>query len=208
MRKVFIVGGNYQYLSLFQTEGYVVVDEVWKADLVCFTGGEDVSPTLYGEPTHKTTWPNLGRDNAEKSVYRECILSKIPMVGICRGGQFLNVMCGGRMYQDVSGHAIMGLHTIYDLLDGDEVQVTSTHHQMMRPSSRALVIAVAREGSKKVAYSHEDAKFYIEDGGDEYEVVCYEEEGVLCFQPHPEYTGVAYQGMKEYFFRCINQYLF
>jgi len=54
------------------------------------------------------------------------------MVGICRGSQFLTVMSGGRLFQDVSGHAIMGTHLI-KFKDGSSLGITSTHHQMMNP---------------------------------------------------------------------------
>ena len=68
MRKVYIVGGGGDYKSMFEGEGWEVVDCFSKADLIQFTGGADVSPALYGESTHPQTelynhphrhnWPN------------------------------------------------------------------------------------------------------------------------------------------------------
>ena len=212
MRKVFIARGSYEYELLFQENGYEVVSDEHEADLICFTGGEDVDPHLYGEPRHRTTYPNMLRDVNEQRLYRMAIASNKPMVGICRGGQFLNVMCGGGMFQDVSKHAIRGTHTLYDLLDGDILQVTSTHHQMMKPGKDALVVAVAKEGGTRTVFSQEHNAFSIEQSEEgkhvDYEVICYEEAACLCFQPHPEFMGHEFKPMKEYFFRCIDMYLF
>jgi len=73
--------------------------------MVSFTGGEDVSPSMYGEPVGYRTGTNKYRDIFEKQIFEQALKHNIPMVGICRGSQFLNVMCGGRMIQDVTNHA-------------------------------------------------------------------------------------------------------
>src|SRR5574343_347632 len=102
--KIFIIAGNSQYYSLFCDIGWEAVSTIEKADLVCFTGGEDVSPSLYGEQRHPRTYHNMNRDDRETELFNQCLKNQTPMVGICRGGQFLNVMNGGKMYQDVSHH--------------------------------------------------------------------------------------------------------
>jgi hypothetical protein len=117
-------------------------------------------------------------------------------------------MCGGGMFQDVSNHAIRGTHTLHDLLDGDIVEVTSTHHQMMKPGKDALVVAVAKQGGTRTSFSKEHNAFITEESEQDFEVICYEEARCLCFQPHPEFMGQAFKGMKEYFFRCVDAYLF
>lgn len=65
-------------------------------------GGEDVNPDLYGEPPH----PALGavdadRDRFELALIEQALASGLPMLGICRGLQVLNVACGGTLIQDI-----------------------------------------------------------------------------------------------------------
>ncbi len=104
MKKVHIVGGSFAYHDLFMNLGFQVIDTMEGANLVCFTGGEDVNPSLYGHEKHPTTYFSIFRDTKERSYFEKALDMGIPMVGICRGGQFLNVMSGGEMYQDVSTH--------------------------------------------------------------------------------------------------------
>jgi gamma-glutamyl-gamma-aminobutyrate hydrolase PuuD len=98
-------------------------------DLVGFTGGEDVSPELYG---HR----NLGshnserRDAEEQEVYEIASdILNIPMTGICRGSQFLNVQMGGTMVQNLKQSHGGGQHNMVSS-DGETFEVTSSHHQM------------------------------------------------------------------------------
>src|SRR5574337_1223462 len=170
--KVFIINGNYQYQSMFVKAGWDITDDFFKANLIQFTGGEDVTPEIYGK-TNTNSYNNFNRDLIEAGYFALAIRCNKPMAGICRGGQFLNVMCGGKMIQDISGHAIRGTHTINIFSDGmniiDMIEVTSTHHQEIVPSVEARLIGEADDG---VA-----------------EVIFYENNNCLCFQPHPEFPG-------------------
>lgn len=202
--KVFIVGGGDSYHAMFVSMGYEVVTEVPKADLVCFTGGEDVTPSYYGHPAHSKTYYNARRDEYEAGIYQFCIQKGIPMVGICRGGQFLNVMSGGEMYQDVSKHTMS--HHIVDLETGETVYVSSTHHQMMKPSDRALLVATSTQGGTREWW---DGEVFVRNVSDEdIEVVWYEDTQCLCFQPHPEFCGANYVGMRIYFESLIKRFIF
>ena len=112
------------------------------------------------------------------------------------------------MYQHVTAHGVFNGHRLYDQLDGDVLEVTSTHHQMMKPSDKALVIAIAIEGGTNTSYSKEHSDFVTALSLKDYEVVLYEQENCLCFQPHPEFSNDKWDNMRNYFFRCINNYLF
>ena len=63
---IFVVGGSTGYTSWI--ENVNLVDSPLKADIVFFTGGEDVSPSLYGEKAHRTTFANKKRDIVEMEV--------------------------------------------------------------------------------------------------------------------------------------------
>lgn len=152
--KVFVVGGDYLVAKMFEKNGHTLVPGPEDAELLCFTGGADVNPVYYKDVVHRTTRYDDNRDRYEIALYN--LYSELPKVGICRGSQFLNVMSGGTLWQDVDRHAIGGTHFIKYLRDGkynfdfgpdeDEdhnpraeyanVSVTSTHHQMMRPDKK------------------------------------------------------------------------
>jgi len=96
--------------------------------LVCFTGGEDVSPNLYGHE-NLGSYNSSARDAREVLIFEMAQKHNIPMTGICRGSQFLNVMCGGTMVQDLrKGHG--GGRHMCQTVEGKEFPVTSSHHQM------------------------------------------------------------------------------
>lgn len=178
-------------MELFRKEGLIPVTmsqyERYKewVDGVVFTGGEDVSPFLYGETKHSRTYCNLARDAYENRVFRSLPLN-LPKVGICRGGQFLNVMSGGRMFQHVDGHD-QGNHMAKDEVSGSTIEVSSTHHQMMRPSDEGWVLLTARESTKLESM---DEVINLDNSNMEYtdvEACYYGHTNSFCFQPHPEY---------------------
>lgn len=172
--------------NFFKNKGFHVSTDLfdtWTASLVVFVGGEDVSPFLYGERTIKGTHTNPTRDLFEISALRMCP-NDTPKIGICRGAQFLNVMNGGSLYQDVDKHGVT--HRMWDVDNSDErISVTSTHHQMMIPHELGKIISVAREttllkwagGTTKPDAKRQDI-----------EVVHYPHTNTLCFQYHPEYN--------------------
>lgn len=204
MRNVLIIDGNYEYNNLFTRLGFTLVNDVGTADLVCFTGGEDVSPELYGDAAHQYTYNNTYRDGYEGDVFERCVSLGIPMVGICRGGQFLNVMNGGRMYQHVDSHTAP--HFITDLETGEEVYVSSTHHQMMMPSPEGLLVASSALHGHREWYDGVYAR--ADTSNQDIEVVYYKETNSLCFQPHPEFQSEAYEGMFKYFENLLARYTF
>lgn len=203
MKKVYIEHASAAYVSMFERFGFQVVYTPEIADLVCFTGGSDVSPVLYGAKVHTTTHADPYRDEKEKRLYDFLIEQGTPMVGICRGGQFLNVMNGGEMYQNVSGHCQS--HHITDCLTGEVVYVSSTHHQMMKPSHLAEFVAYGAISSDREWY--EGSVICRDRNSDNVEVVFYEHSSCLCFQPHPEFNGAEYEGMHTYFRTLLTRYL-
>lgn len=208
MPKAAIVNGSIAYRQLFEhCLGYEIVDSLVSnlenIDLLVFTGGEDVSPGLYGAEVHPTTYNNVYRDQQEAQLFEKALLWNIPMVGICRGAQFLNVMSGGEMYQDVGGHTMD--HSITDLTTGEVVLVSSTHHQMMKPSSKAVLVASSALGNYREWWDGQ--VFTREQSEQDYEVVFYPHTNCLCFQPHPEFFHSEYKGMRKYFGELIRRYL-
>ena len=201
--KVFIVETSRQYDAMFLNAGWELTSDITQADLVQFTGGEDVSPFLYGQPVHPTTGSSPRRDLVESGYYAWAKRRNIPMAGICRGGQFLNVMNGGAMYQDVDSHAIHGTHEVHDIITDKMHAVTSTHHQMMKPGIAGKLIAYGDKASNVIDYNGEE---FINRGEmNSVEVVYYAPTKSLCFQPHPEFHGA--DTTRNYYFELIERYL-
>lgn len=174
---------------MFEEFGWPIVDNIRYADVVQFTGGEDITPSFYGQGWTKYCGaPNPIRDKKEAYIYQACKQIRKPMLGICRGGQFLNVMCGGDMWQDVDNH--LSDHNVKDELYNIEYKATSTHHQQMIPAPHAIIVAHANVSTKKRRLGKTGAEETLwSNKSTDPEVLYYEEENCLCFQPHPELPG-------------------
>jgi hypothetical protein len=88
-----------RFARLFARAGCYRADSIEEADLVVFGGGSDIEPLLYGESNenaHPTVHFNPERDAADIKVYLQARNQGTPMMGVCRGAQFLHVMNGGK----------------------------------------------------------------------------------------------------------------
>lgn len=204
MLKVYIVGGGGNgYSRMFENAGWGIAKGMLGADLIQFTGGEDVSPVLYGEARHEFTGDSLERDLYEAGYFAFAKRLGIPMAGICRGGQFLNVMSGGKMYQHVSNHANGRNHDLRDLLTNRTISVSSTHHQMMRAGPAGELLATANLGGFKELMINGAVARDLGAAHDT-EVVYYGTTKALCFQPHPEFFQPGHECF-EYYFELIER---
>jgi putative glutamine amidotransferase len=78
-------------------------------DGVLFTGGEDVDPSFYDEPIkYDNVKINRARDEFEMALLDSAIKSGLPILGICRGIQVINVRFGGTLYQDLKNDRPLG----------------------------------------------------------------------------------------------------
>ena len=183
---MYVVGHAKSYAKWISN--HELTDNIEEADIVLFTGGEDVDPSLYGCEKHYTTCSNLKRDLEEKAEF-EKVKSHQLCLGICRGSQFLCVMNGGKLIQNVSRHATFGTHPIINARDDfDRYEITSTHHQMQYPFNleRGVDYDVLYYASRRSEFYEGDR---IMEPSCEPEVVLYYKEGMpkcLAVQGHPE----------------------
>lgn len=159
---------------------------IYDADLVVFTGGPDVNPALYGQNPHLKTRFDLERDERDKLVFEECASLGIPMFGVCRGMQFIHVMMGGKLHQDLDNH--QSRHSMVDDLDKSIVNVVSSvHHQCVAPREDKKMLVVAHVSKSLNKYT--DAYSKLLKPTKDIEAIFYP--GVCAFgvQGHPEYAG-------------------
>jgi anthranilate/para-aminobenzoate synthase component II len=153
------------------------------------------------------TYSDKKRDQKEIDDYYR--YKGIPMLGICRGAQFLTVMSGGRLIQDVSGH--QSSHTISTGGMLGTYTITSDHHQMMYPFD------LSKEKYILIAYSEYFRSNYYLNGNNneielsqdflEPEIVYYKNNNSLCIQGHPEYSSCS-EDTTNLCLHLIEQYLF
>jgi hypothetical protein len=215
---------------MFNSMGISRAKTIEEASFVCFTGGEDVDPSLYGEKALRGTHYNDLRDGFDSAAYSRAKLTfkgetLKPCVGICRGSQFLNVMNGGRLWQDVDRHT--SSHPLWDPHIQKGYFVTSTHHQQMIPHHSGILVAYAGISHNKAGWGHgwssnmdsagirgnkqyiagmeiQNRKDSVHPSVDA-EVVWYPDTLDLCFQPHPELHMA--KPCKSYFEDVFNRYL-
>jgi gamma-glutamyl-gamma-aminobutyrate hydrolase PuuD len=209
-KRVFIVDTDALYTRMFLKREWEIVDSIYDADLVQFTGGEDVSPSLYGVARHPQTFDNPARDKREQEIWELAQELGLPVAGICRGGQFINVMNGGKMWQHVDNHGISGGHIANLAGPIGHVVVSSTHHQMMIPAETGekVILLTANESTlKETMHDKLLVRRHVnkDHPDDDVEAIYYPETNSLCFQPHPEYTGFG--PCQEVYFYFINNYL-
>ncbi len=182
--------------------GCAIVEDPLEADFVIFTGGMDVNPELYGENCLKDTYFDLERDDADTALYALCRDQGIPMVGICRGAQFLWVMKGGKLFQDVDNHN-EGEHEIFVFSETKKYRASSVHHQMVRPENIAGMKLLA---NTCISRKRESASIVSSGPTNDFEIYAFPDDCILGFQGHPEYQG--FPNYSELCIRIINQYIY
>lgn len=161
-------------------------ESVLEADLVVFSGGSDVDPQLYGEKPHQSTFFDPKRDDTDMRLYLMCIEHGIPMLGICRGAQFLHVMNGGKLFQDVDGHN--SSHSMQDIMNHRHIEkVSSCHHQMVMPNVTNGMEIIATASKSKERWVN-DKNCFVSSNAD-IEVFFYRDTCCIGIQGHPEYEG-------------------
>lgn len=203
MRKIYVVGGALNYANWMQGS---IVEKIEDADLVVFTGGEDVDPSMYGKSPHPTTSSNFSRDRYEQQYFNIAKSLGKAMIGICRGAQFLCVMSGGILIQHQRNPAF--IHTMST--EFGEYEITSTHHQAQYP------FLMLRENYKVLGWTKNLSPFHFgESNNDEMnprlecEIVFYPRTRCLAIQGHPEMLFEMHANIQTIIFlrKLISQYL-
>ena len=147
-----------------------------RLDGVCLSGGPDLDPDAYGagerHPELGPTEPGL--DAFELALARAADARGLPLLGICRGAQALNVARGGTLHQHLPGHrqtepATAATHTVRvepgtrleRLIGSGALRVNSFHHQAVERLGRGLeAVAYAADGTVEAVESR-GARFVV-----------------------------------------------
>lgn len=199
--------------ELFEAYGYPLVTTLEEADIVVFSGGEDIHPQVYKEtiiPHAGVDWLDEGRDALEIEAYKRCRPDQFKF-GICRGGQLLNVMNGGRLWQDIDRHD--RAHDIVDVQTGETIWASSVHHQQfILPTAKGVaeVVATSQIATYKLGHNTRGGikEWYRGTGetkfNDDPEIVWFPKDRALAIQGHPEYQG--YTKFTEYCLQLVERF--
>ncbi|HEY1350045.1 MAG TPA: gamma-glutamyl-gamma-aminobutyrate hydrolase family protein [Ktedonobacteraceae bacterium] len=156
------VGGIPRLVSSLET----LHDVRSQLDGLLLPGGCDVHPSVYGEKIHPTFDKcNHALDQLELEAVRWALLQDMPVLGICRGMQLLNVALGGTLFQDLAdqypgclNHRVRNqarCHRVFvqptscmeQVVGTQEFWVNSRHHQAIRePGEGVCVTGLADDG--------------------------------------------------------------
>ncbi len=212
------------YVKWIEDEGVIILDaytikntdSILKlADGIILTGGEDINPLEYNDTTNiKVCGPiNFMRDTLERKLFDFAFKNKIPLVGICRGMQMMNVASGGTLYGDIPSEigtmvihrnngevmheiALSSENTEYTSLifplEKDTFLVNSWHHQGLKDIAKNIkIIAKSYDGLPEAAVMDRAIHPFM-----------------IAVQFHPERLGqdnVIHQQMRSSFFRAISK---
>lgn len=151
-------------------------------DGLVLIGGDDIPPQMYGEQPHETVVPlEKHRYDFERKLIARWLAGGKPLLGVCLGMQFTNVVAGGTMVQDIPSEI------------GKKVNHRGYHRVLIEPDSRLAWLLKSQEAS--VLSSHHQA---VDDLGGNLRVTAHSEDGVtealertdgkfgLFVQWHPE----------------------
>lgn len=97
-----ILSGGIPYMIPVTDNVEILRQIVSRLDGIVFTGGEDIQPMYYGDlPYEKLEEVSPARDTFDLMVLKMAADRNIPILGICRGLQLMNVAFGGTLYQDL-----------------------------------------------------------------------------------------------------------
>ena len=184
-------GGRLIKLEVPEEPGALEPAEIRKRldgmEALLLSGGGDVDPELYGGDPGVAELVNRKRDDFEIALIREARVKKIPILGICRGAQILNVAFGGELIDLDSDKELKEIHFG---IKGHPIEIEkgSLLSKLMRPGRIENVKSYHRqavgrlgEGVRAVARSPEGTVEAVE-------ISEFQDEWTLAVQWHPEMT--------------------
>lgn len=152
-----------------------IAEKTRACDGLLLPGGDDIDPSRYGAQRHEKCGKSSAlRDEAEWKMLEAFLPTGKPILGICRGCQFLNVYLGGTLHQHIDGHSdfksrAKGRHKVHIEPDSklhipvasNEIQVNSLHHQAVANLGKGLFVSARAEDSTVEAIELADHPFCV-----------------------------------------------
>ena len=177
------------------------------ADGIILTGGEDINPLEYNNTTNLKVCGDINykRDTLERKLFDFALENKIPLIGVCRGMQMMNVASGGTLYGDIPTEigtevihrnngevyheiALCDTSTLIFPIETDTIMVNSWHHQGLKIMPNHLrVIARSFDGLAEAIVMDKSIHPFM-----------------IAVQFHPERLGkdnVIHQTIRDNFFK-------
>lgn len=173
--------GNIPIVIPFMQDEKRLEEIIGRLDAVILPGGEDIAPARYHEtPSPKLGEVNLPRDSFDMAVIKLAMKEHIPLLGICRGMQAINVYFGGTLYQDLPSEyqikkvahrqsvpKAIPTHVVYvephsylaRVSGQDSLKVNSFHHQAVKDIAAGF--RVTARGSDGVIEAFESDKYPV-----------------------------------------------
>ena len=141
-------------------------------DAMVFSGGGDIDPVHYGQARSEACGPaDARRDRFELALADLVVGRGIPVLGICRGMQLLNVALGGTLKQNIEGHRLAddGRHgvslepgtRIFEIAREARVRVNSHHHQCVDRLADGLRVSARADDGVIEAYEGPPGRFFM-----------------------------------------------
>ena len=204
------------YIKWIEDENVIILDaytikntdSILKlADGIILTGGEDINPLEYNNTTNLKVCGDINykRDTLERKLFDFALENKIPLIGVCRGMQMMNVASGGTLYGDIPTEigtevihrnngevyhkiALCDTSTLIFPIDTDTIMVNSWHHQGLKIMPNHLrVIARSFDGLAEAVVMDRSIHPFM-----------------IAVQFHPERLGkdnVIHQTIRDNFFK-------
>ena len=188
-------------------------DALGSMDGLLMTGGGDIDPARYGQPNQGSRGIDLARDALEARAWEAAAERDVPVLGICRGLQAINVFAGGTLLQHVDGHEgpswgagepathpidVVEGTRLGDLLAGgrdgaaDSLVVNAYHHQGVRAADLAAGLVPAAWADSSAGRLIEG----LEAPGGRFVV------GVQCHPERTESTPAAFENVFDAFIQA------
>lgn len=139
------------------------------------SGGDDIHPSLYGEEEMPKAHYDPDRDALEQDQIKLAMREHLPMLGICRGYQLMNVVAGGQLHVDIRSMRsqtsnrgtifarktalVEPKSSLYELFKTSQLRINSLHHQAVLSVGRGYgVVAKDLDGFVQ-AVEHENSRW-------------------------------------------------
>jgi putative glutamine amidotransferase len=150
-------------------------------DGIIFSGGTDINPGNYGKVAKLDYSYDYRRDSFELSLFHRAEKQNIPIMGICRGAQLINIAKGGSLFSDLSEVTedtiisksfwqkvfsrktarVLNKTNLMSILDQENIVINSIHHQSISYLGDDLKVSAVEPNGIVQAVEHQDNSKFI-----------------------------------------------